>query len=196
MGIKEQKPTMAKATTKIKHRFKTMKKRIIFITPVLFFITIFAGSAQTTSTISSKDLKVIKGSWYGSLTYLDYSSNKPYTMPADVYVSQAGKNTFILSHTYPDEPKANSADTIIISGNGKMINEEPVKSIRKPDNGNKEIVTEYLSVDGNDNKPAIIRHTYTVGKSFFSVRKEVQFTGQNEWLKRNEYRYTRNRPGR
>jgi len=96
-----------------------------------------------------------------------------------------------FSNSYPDEPKANSADTITISGNGKMINKERVRSKKKLDNGKLEIITEINGVDGNDNKPAIIRTTYTVGKNTYTNIKEIQFTGQNEWIKRHEYSYTR-----
>lgn len=112
-------------------------------------------------------------------------------MPANISVKQIGKNKLTFLNTYPNEPKANSADTITISRDGKMVNEEVVKSVRKLDDGITVIVTEYLSVDGNDNKSALIRHIYTVGKKIFTKRKEVQFVGQNEWLKRHEYSYTK-----
>ena len=34
-----------------------------------------------------KDLAASTGSWQGKLTYLDYSSGKPYTMPANIKIS-------------------------------------------------------------------------------------------------------------
>lgn len=169
-----------------------MKKRSAFIIILFYTLFICSGFAQTSIKVSAKDFKPLIGIWHGTLTYLDYSSNKPYTMPADITIEQVGKtNKFIFSNIYPDEPKANSADTITINISGEMLNEEIVKSKRKLVDGNTQIITEYLSVDGNDNKPALIRHTYTVGKSIFTKRKDVQFVGQNEWIKRHEYSYTK-----
>jgi hypothetical protein len=155
-------------------------------------MNIDSSFAQTTSTISLKDFKLFEGNWNGSLTYMDYSSNKPYTMPANINVKQIRKtNQLVFLNTYPDEPKANSADTITISKDGKMLNKETVKSIQKLGDGNTEIITETTGVDGNDNKPALLRHIYIVGKKKFVIRKEVQFVGQTEWLKRHEYNYTK-----
>jgi hypothetical protein len=174
-----------------------MTKQFIYFVILICSLTVADIVAQTEAVISSKDFEILKGNWYGSLTYLDYSSNKPYTMPADLVIEQIGEtNEFIFSNMYPDEANANSVDTLRITQDGKMINEGVVKSVSKLDNGNTEAVTEFMSVDGNENKPALIRHTYTMGQEVFTVRKDVQFTGQSEWLKRHEFSYTRNKPVR
>lgn len=181
-----------------------MKKQTILLILSIFLFNIATTFAQKTEKVSSKvstkvsekDFHILLGNWKGSLTYLDYSSNKPYKMPADVNISQvANSKTFIFSNLYPDEPKANSADTLIISKNGKMMNKKNVMSKRKLDDGNAEvileIITEFLSTDGNDNKPAVIRHTYLLGNNTYTKTEHVQFVGQNEWIKRNEYSYKR-----
>jgi hypothetical protein len=117
-------------------------------------------------------------------------------MAADNKVTRIGKtNKFIFSNIYPKEPNANSSDTITISDDGKYIDKEEVKSRKILADGTIEIITEEPGTDGNDNKPAIIRHTYTFGKKVFIKRKEVQFLGQTEWIKRNEYNYTMKRRG-
>ena len=82
--------------------------------------------------------------------------------------ARARSNVFIFLNLYPDEPKATSSDTLTISNSGKMVNNETVKSKRKLGNGNTEIITELLGKDGNDNKPALIRTTYTVGKNIYT----------------------------
>lgn len=164
----------------------------MLIASVISFIIVSTTSAQTFSKVTQKDFQLFIGNWKGTLTYLDYSSNKPYTMPADMEVRQLNKsNVFIFSNLYPNEPKANSSDTLTISANGKMLNNETVKSIRKLKNGNIEIITELLSKDGNDNKPALIRIVYTVAKNIYTNIKEVKFIGRNKWIKRHEYNYTR-----
>ena len=148
--------------------------------------------AQKQVRVSPADFKSLLGMWQGSLTYLDYSSGKPYTMGADIDIKQIGaSNSFIFSNTYPKESGANSIDTMVISKNGKMINGNTVKSKRLLDNGNTEITTEVLNTDGNDNKSAVLKHTYIIGKNIYINRKEVRFTGQKIWIKRNEYKYVR-----
>lgn len=159
----------------------------------LFFTVLYLKiSDQADAVISAKDLKDLRGCWQGSLTYLDYSSNKPYTMNADLKVSRTGRShTFILENIYPQEPKANSSDTIIISSDGRKINDEIVHSKLKNADGSLEIITEKEGLDGNDNKPATFRFTYTIGKKSYIHKKEVRFDGQQEWIKRHEYNYSR-----
>lgn len=160
------------------------------------FVSFLSILAQKRATISNKDFTPLIGRWQGTLTYLDYSSSKPYTMQADIDIEQIGKSPkYIFANSYPKESNANSNDTITVSDNGGMINEEIVKSKRKLQNGNLEIITEFLRTDGNENKPALIRHTYIIGKNDYINRKNVQFVGQTEWIKRNEYKYTK-KPGR
>lgn len=113
-------------------------------------------------------------------------------MQADISIYQSDNpKGLIITNIYPNEPKANSTDTLTISKNGRMINEQTVKSKRKLDNGNTEIITEYSGVDGNDMKAALIRITYNIGKTTFTKTKEVKFDGQDDWIKRHEYSYTR-----
>lgn len=116
-------------------------------------------------------------------------------MPANLNVKDfKSSNLIVCSLIYPKEPGANSLDTIFISKDGRLLNKEPVKTKRKLDKDNLEIVTEINSIDGNDNKPAIIRHTYTLGSSTYSIKKEVQFAGQTQWILRNEYKFIRVKP--
>ena len=138
------------------------------------------------------DFDMLEGKWQGSLTYLDYSSGKPYTMAADIDIKRIGKtNIFIFTNNYPNEKNANSIDTVVISKDGKFIGKELVKSRNILPNGFIEIVAEESGLDGNDNKRAIIRHTYTFGEKNFTNRKDVQFVGGTEWINRHEYSYNR-----
>ncbi len=79
----------------------------------------------------------------------------------------------IFFNSYPKELQPNSADTITISTNENKINEEVVKSKRKLVNGSLEILTQFLGIDGNENKPALINHTYLFGNLNFKIIKEV-----------------------
>lgn len=160
--------------------------------PLCFLLTISVSVAQTNIQSVLTHFKMLVGTWKGTLTYLDYSSGKPYTMPANINIEQIGNTSaFVFLHIYPDEPKANSADTITISEDKKLINKETIVAKRQLKNGTTEIVTEYLGTDGNENSTATIRHTYTIGKMVFIKKKEIQFVGQTKWIKRHEYSYTK-----
>src|SRR6476620_2289542 len=128
---------------------------------IIFCFSVSALPAQVVA-ITKSDINQMKGEWKGSLTYLDYSTKKPYTMPADLTISYLEKtNAIVFLNTYPNEPKANSADTVMLSKDGSMIDKETVRSRSViPDRGTV-IITEISGVDGNDNRPALIRHTYT-----------------------------------
>lgn len=94
------------------------------------------SSAQTDFQTLMKDFESITGSWQGSLTYLDYSTGKPYTMPADMSCRRIrNTNKFLLHNIYPNETSANSIDTLTISTNGHYIDNKRVKSRRILPNG-------------------------------------------------------------
>jgi hypothetical protein len=175
---------------------KKMKKINLLIAAIMMMLLASpACFAQSHPKVTMKDLRPLTGSWKGTLTYLDYSSNKPYTMPANLDIRPLGRiNAVLFSNLYPNEPKANSLDTLLIAGRGTMIDGGTLTSKRKLPNGNIELVTEQMAKDGNDNKPATIRVTYSIGKNSFTNIKDVRFEGQTEWIKRHEYSYIRIRP--
>ncbi|MEO7394318.1 MAG: hypothetical protein ABIU11_05200 [Chitinophagaceae bacterium] len=158
-------------------------------------ILIVAGFAftQLSPVVSVKDFKYAFGKWKGTLTYLDYSSGKPYTMPANITIGRDNTNDrqLILAFVYPDEPKANGNDTLVISKDGLQINGAAVVSKKKNSKGFLEIITEKNGVDGNDNRKAVLKHIYTISKRAFSNRKEVRFDGEENFILRNEYKMHR-----
>lgn len=155
----------------------------------VFFVVSICGAQVNYKTIVN-DFDKLSGNWKGSLTYLDYKSGKPYTMPAELEVTRIEKtNKFVLSLKYPNESSANSIDTIVISQDGKYIDKELIKSRKKLSNGNIRIVTEVSGKDGNDDKQATIKHSYIFGKKTFSIVKDVQFYGETRWINRNTYSF-------
>ncbi|TAE13117.1 MAG: hypothetical protein EAZ47_08870 [Bacteroidetes bacterium] len=148
------------------------------------------AGAQNHVPTTQNFFEKLDGYWQGSLTYTDYSSGKPYTMKADVEIKRIGKaSKFSFSNIYPNEKNANSVDTIIISADGKYINQTPIKLQRTLANGTTELVTEEMGEDGNDNKKAVIRHTYSIGTNTYRKRKDVKFVDDTKWLNRHEYSY-------
>jgi hypothetical protein len=171
---------------------KTMTKFLIGST-MLFLFQSFGQQTMTEpmeKTITPEDLEIGIGDWSGSLTYIDYSSNKPYTMPANLRVEQ-GKNEkqLVLFYTYPNEPKANSKEKITISKNGSILNKRTVKSKQKISDQQVKITTEHSGKDNN--MEALIRNIFILGENTFIIRKEVRFSAAGEWLLRNEYNFKR-----
>ncbi|MBT8296992.1 MAG: hypothetical protein KJO52_01545 [Maribacter sp.] len=163
----------------------------LFLTNIFTVFTLLISQGNySQNTISPDDLDIISGKWKGTLTYLDYSTNKPFTMPANVSVEQ-GKNEYQvqLFITYPKEPNANSKDKIIISKDGALLNKSRVTSREILTNQEVKITAEY---SGKDNrKKALIRNVYIFGSQRFIIRKEVKFSDSADWLMRNEYNFVR-----
>ena len=163
----------------------------LYLIPFAIFIA-SSLSAQTDYKTLVKDFQKVSGNWTGSLTYLDYTSAELYSMPADVHIARIKKtNLFSFSDIYPDEPQANSIDTINLSTDGKYINDELIVSRKKLPNGDIAIVTTETGTDGNDDKPATFRNTYTLSKTRLIKRKDVQFDGDSEYIMRHEHAYAK-----
>jgi hypothetical protein len=158
-----------------------------------FLIIAWFVFARPATIVSVKDFKPAFGKWKGSLTYLDYSSGKPYTMPVNVTIMprKGNSNQLILAFEYPDEPKANGNDTLIINKDGTQIDGAAVISNKRSADRSLEIITEKAGEDGNDNRKATLRHIYTISKKLFSSRKEVKFSGEEKFILRNEYKMNR-----
>lgn len=156
-------------------------KNVLFATS--FLLLSFSVKAQF---LQVKDLSNSVGSWEGKLTYLDYSTGKPYTMSANIKISLTeNKNGYIMGYEYPNEPQANSKDTTYIINN--YFGKDKIVKFKKASDGGFTLVTEIVGKDGNDNKKAILRHTYLLKSSTFSIIKDVKFEGTNKWIKRNKY---------
>lgn len=164
----------------------------------LFVWSLWIGHSLTTqaqtTVLSLQDLAPLVGQWYGSLTYLDYTSNQAYTMPADVQIKLVDSPPqLVVAYAYPNEPKANGTDTLVLSADGRMLDNEMVVSLAVTLGGEKTIITEAKGKDGNDDKPAILRHIYTFSATLFSIRKEVLFDGETQWIKRHTYSFARSK---
>ena len=157
-----------------------MKNLIVTSAFILFCISSKAQSLQI------EDLSSSVGHWKGKLTYLDYSSGKPYTMSANIKISLTeDKSGFIMGYEYPDEPHENSKDTTYIVN--KIFGMDKIVQFKKSVDGGFSLVTEIVGEDGNDNKKAVIRHTRILKPNTFSIIKDVKFEGTDRWIKRNEY---------
>lgn len=154
---------------------------------ILFIIGIDSVNAQS---FQVKDLSNSVGSWEGKLTYMDYSTGKPYTMSANIKISLTeNRNGYIMGYEYPKEPQANSKDTTYLVN--KLFGKDKIVEFKKAADGGFTLITEIAGEDGNDNKKAILRHTYILKSNTFSIIKDVKFEGTDKWIKRNEYQFNR-----
>jgi hypothetical protein len=167
-----------------------MKVLIIVIFNLCILQTYLYSQAQT---IQPSDLKILEGNWVGSLTYLDYTSGKSYSMPANTSFEQSKNNSniYLRSVGYSTEPHANQKDSMIISPNGQMLDDFTIVSLKKTSNGTVEIISEKDGIDGNDNHPATMRRTFTITATTFVIKKEVLFKGTSTWLVRHTYSFTK-----
>ncbi len=156
-------------------------KNLIVATAFIFFC--LSSKAQS---LQIEDLSSSVGHWKGKLTYLDYSSGKPYSMSANIKISLTeDKNGFIMGYEYPDEPHANSKDTTYILNT--LFGKDKIVEFKKTADGGFTLVTEIAGEDGNDHNKAILRHTYILKTNTFSAVKDVKFEGTDKWIRRNEY---------
>lgn len=157
---------------------------------VLLCASIGYAQDDDAPSVKTSDLKMIVGNWTGTITYLDYRSGKPFTMPANLEVKMTGyPNKLLLYNTYPNEPEANDTDKLKLSKKGTHLNKAKVVSREVLPNGQVVIMAQKKGKD--DNKKAMMRYTYTVSENQFVIRKDVKFDGAEEWVQRNEFKYAK-----
>ena len=163
-----------------------------FVLALLIGSQIFRLVSTKESNITRDDLQVLTGvQWSGTLTYLDYRSNKKVSIPTNLIVRPNGEDkwSWVFEYRYPDEPKANSEEIVTLSKDGKTINGEVVlERISLPDRTVR-FVTEKKGEDNNS--PAVIRFTYSLSAKTFSIKKEVRYEDENQFFERNEYFWKR-----
>jgi hypothetical protein len=157
---------------------------------ILFILLILNWGYSNAQRVTITDLSNSVGSWEGKLTYLDYSTAQSITMLANIQISLTADNKgYIMSYEYPKEPQANAKDTTYITKD--LFGTDKIVEFTKDTSSGFKMVTEKEGVDGNDNKKAILRHTYTLKSNNYSIIKDVKFDGTDVWIKRNEYQFVK-----
>lgn len=164
----------------------------IFVS-ILLVAASFAGLALPQApAVRVEDLAQLTGApWTGSLTYLDYRSNKKVSIASTLTVTRVPDDelSWVFEYQYPDEPKANSKQTVTIGEGGAVIDGEKVVERTVLDGGALKVVTEQDGSD--DDRKALFRYTYLFGPSSFSIKKEVRPEGSAEFFERNQYSWKR-----
>lgn len=164
----------------------------IFISALLLASSFLGFNLLSAPKVKTKDLQILTGAqWTGTLTYLDYGTNKKVSIDSNLIVTQSAedKQSWIFEYQYPKEPKANSKGTITISQDGKIIDGETVTARQNLPGDTLKIVTEKAGTD-NDKK-AVFRFVYLLSAKSFSIKKEVKYEDADEFFERNEYSWKR-----
>jgi hypothetical protein len=172
------------------HKQHSMCKRL-FIGLLLAVTTMDAVAAQKRPVVSPGALKPLIGCWQATLHYSGTVVRKPFTTTADVVVTQIATGKYQLLYVYTNDPDENVADTIAISKDGKRMRHATITTRRYTKAGDLQIVAEEIDLDRDNNTAVKIRETYTIGKQRYIYIKQVQPTGQADWLDRQEFIYTR-----
>lgn len=154
-------------------------------TMVIICVSVIA-IAQKPPVVKQTDLEKMKGNWKGTLVYLDYRSNKPVTIPAGISITSLSTDKFVFEYYYESEPGHGSSDTLGILHAGHYINKEKVVE-RRSSGDSLRFVLEIKGRDGNDHKPAVFHHVYTLNKNVLTITKLVRLDGSKEFFQRNQY---------
>ena len=153
------------------------------------FIALSMLSFKGHDKIRPSDFSLLEGNWSGTLTYLNYKSDKKNTIPCDLIVTQSenDKRVWYFKKLYPKEPHANTIDTITISRNGKKINTKQLAEKSASVTGVTMVFREKHNDDGVDKD---FRFTYSITKNLFSIKKE-ESTANGTFIERNRYEWQR-----
>lgn len=164
----------------------------IFVSALLVASSFFGLAFPETPKVKTKDLQRLTGrQWTGTLTYADYRTNKKVSISSNLTVTRSAtdKLSWVFEYQYPDEPKANSTETVTISSDGTTIDGEKVVERTRLAGDTLRIVTEKTGPDNNKN--ALFRFTYVLSAMSLSIRKEVRYEGEAQFFERNQYSWKR-----
>lgn len=158
----------------------------------------FAAPAAGQVAAKADDIDRAAGAgWSGTLTYRDYTSEQRTVISAALQLTRVapaanGDARWEWRVLYPKEPQENSADTVVLSANGRRFRGAEVTEREQSPDGSVMLVTE---ADGRDNdRPARLRMVYRFSARAASVQKFVRYEG-GQYFERNLYAWTREHTG-
>lgn len=161
----------------------------VAVTILACIISITAFS-QHTPVLLPADLQAANGKWSGILTYLDYSSNKPVSIPATLLISGKDSSCFVWEYDYPKEPGHGSKTEYCIRNGGQYFNERKLVQKTKEEGG-LTIVLEEAGTDGNDAKPVVFQHIISMSANQLILTKMIKREGEAVFTRRNQYVFSR-----
>ena len=146
--------------------------------------------------ISGPDLSAARANdWRGTLTYLDYGTQKSVKLNTGVRGEMNSANRIILRFDYEEPNKTHvfGTDTLTVAPDGTHVRWDGTDFAVKvkqwlPDQ------TLRLVLEGSgrdDNRPVTIRKTLVLNQHLLTIRKQVQFAADTAFIQRNGYQFTR-----
>jgi len=141
-------------------------------------------------SVTMADFKPLEGDdWTGTLTYLDYGSDKLVTIPTKAAMTVKSETLLKYEISYPKEPWENTKSSFKISHSGRVLDGHVLTSRKLLYDGN--LFLETLHDGEDDERPAEIRMTYIVGSTNFTLIKNVRFDDSEDFKNRNVYAFSR-----
>ena len=177
------------------------RRKVITHTPIkpvvaaILVIVLFVNPVQAQTTTPNfkttiSDFKSLAGKWKGQLTYLDYNSNKPVSIPANTLFEMVSDSSFDQFIYYTDEPHKNADSRYTIRENGRALNEMKLVE-RKEEKGKLLLVFEYRGPDGNDNRMATMQRIMELTGNELKITKMVKYDGEGKFIQRHQYYFIR-----
>lgn len=140
--------------------------------------------------VTMHELERLEGdNWEGSLSYLNYGSDKRSTIPVRLAVKVLDENSLQYAIQYPGEEDHNAKEQLKLSSDGTHINGYIITSREQTADGTLILTTEGKGRD--DNRSAEVQVVYSVAADRFSIRKNIRFESSEAYFNRNEYSFQR-----
>lgn len=160
----------------------------------LVFLTISSMAFSQVSPSLNTHLQKLAGDWDGELEYLDYSDGKSLVKLATNIQAHYEKDRLVKNTNYV-EPNG-----VIVKETGFFMASKDDK-VWTDDDGTWKIVTSKSSQNDavivieqkntDNDKPAFIRKTLTLGANDFKLVKEVKYEGTKDYFVRHQYNMKR-----
>ncbi|MBC6989111.1 DoxX family protein [Hymenobacter sp. BT491] len=150
-----------------------------------------AQRAGATTSVAEFD-KLLRNDWTGTLTYLDYRTQKPVTLPTTLSATQTAPRQLTLAFTYRESAtrSVQGQDTLVFSADGREITwSSKLRVVAKTTSTPQGL---HLVLEGpgmDDNKPCTIRKTIDLSEQHWSVVKEVKYQDGLQYFVRNLYQF-------
>ena len=183
-----------------------MPRRVVSALVLLLCVSAHASAQRAITELPppgpNEITLLLRGEWGGTLEYKDYQKpDKRVKLPTQLTVTNGFAEGVSMHWVYDDGPGKTviEDDRFVIAGDLKTVDwtglkdKEPtiftVLSTSRLADGKLMLVMERDGMD--DNKPARIRDTLTVGPTTVTLLKEVRFGAGEPFTFRHEYRMTR-----
>ncbi|UOG76674.1 DoxX family protein [Hymenobacter tibetensis] len=173
----------------------TVQARMATVLLLLVAGSVAAHSLAAPATVTMQELKAIAQQWNGSLTYLDYKSQRAVTLVTVLNGMQSAPQELVLNFVYqePNGKQVKGYDKVQLSTDGTQLVWDGVplqvsNKTRLPD----KTLQLVLEGRGEDNqKSCLIKRTLSLNDHQFSVVKEVKCDNAPGFITRNKYQFQR-----